>query len=164
MLMDDNTKECFKNSDNVTTFEAWKEAEPIAHCSYNPPENKSLYTEPPPAAYESYSEDDDDSVKDPHYKSSSSSRSSSSSSSSSSTSTSTAITNNVQVLPTNGQVELVSIQTSAETNNEEIQEAVQNENESINQDEIVEQNISMNEIEENSNVKKSRKRVARVEE
>ncbi|CAG5040045.1 unnamed protein product [Parnassius apollo] len=33
---DDNTKECFKNSDNVTTFEAWKEAEPIAHCSYNP--------------------------------------------------------------------------------------------------------------------------------
>ncbi|CAG5016528.1 unnamed protein product [Parnassius apollo] len=161
---DDNTKECFKNSDNVTTFEAWKEAEPIAHCSYNPPENKSSFTEPPPAAYESYSEDDDDSVKDPHYKSSSSSRSSSSSSSSSSTSTSTAITNNVQVLPTNGQVEPVSIQTSAETNNEEIQEAVQNENESINQDEIVDQNISMNEIEENSNVKKSRKRVARVEE
>ncbi|CAG5009858.1 unnamed protein product [Parnassius apollo] len=160
---DDNTKESFKNSDNVTTFEAWKEAEPIAHCSYNPPENKSSYTEPPPAAYESYSEDDDDSVKDPHYKSSSSSRSSSSSSSSSSTSTSTAITNNVQVLLTNGQVEPVSIQTSAETNNEEIQEAVQNENESINQ-EIVEHNISMNEIEENSNVKKSRKSVARVEE
>lgn len=157
---------CFisENSDNVTTYEAWKEAEPIAHCSYNPPENKSSYTEPPPAAYESYSEDDDDSVKDPNYKSSSSSRSSSSSSSSSSTSTSTAITNNVQVLPTSGQVEPVSIQTSTETNNEEIQETVQNENEPMNQDEIIEQNTSMNELEENSYVKKSKKRVARVEE
>ncbi|CAK1589667.1 unnamed protein product [Parnassius mnemosyne] len=139
------------------TFEGWNDTEPVAHCSYNPPENKPTHAN---SANESFSEDDDDSVKDPNYKSRSSSTSSSfsigSSSSSSSSSRSPSVSSKKTPVSTDrplvsygkNQIEPPPIQQCAQTN----------------EDEVAENNTSLIVEQRKENIKKGKKRIARVDD